>query len=1296
MISTPSALWVVLIVLTQFETASYRAIGRELLCFLPRYGTNVMAAGTKPSVTVNLRGAQEALFDLLLQFPATVDPGEDLVALVARFCRAVREIFGASGVYCWLRDEGNVLTGFAADGHQAATFPGVKLSLDQPSLARQAMETGRAAFINEVGSDPAQGSPSAILAVPLLAMSRPNGVLFVTYQEKGSQFDLDTASAVLVLGAHLGAVISNARLAHALAAERRRSATLVEAAQGFDASLEVDAVKRMIVERAQRLLHAETAVLVWSHVDGLTLDAMASALTPDSSPAVTAFISELASRAVVASGPLFGKAPQEDPWLRGAVLAAAVKTPSGRGALIVASGGTGFGPQEESLLSGVASFASTALSNAELHEAAQVQSRDLERLVDISASLAGGVSIGKFLEKFVVRTAEFLDFDRSSVVLVENGTPYVRWMAEGGKAIPQHESIDSELVRHILQSKDVFLSNDVSKLSTLEQSWVEHYKLRQMMAAPLRTASGRVLGILSVLDRKDKRPVSETDARRLRALASEAAVVIEAAENFERLEQHRRRAEDLVSLALTLNSTLDVKALAQAFTKQAAQMLGAPAAASVIVSHAGFDAIVLHPEPAAEDKVLAHRLGHGLADVIEAHGRTAIHGSAADLLGGNLGQSLGWQDVAIAPLSSGAGELIGMLCLANRGRALDEVETQLLQALVAHAAIAFENSRLFAQIANANRSWCEIFDAISDMMIVHDDHNRIMRTNRALSDLVGVEPAQLIGMDVRGLAPLCSTKDSPCPFCKLDSEGRSEYDNPMLMRSYLVSSSRMSENNTSQTVHVLKDVTDRREAEIRYHELFDNIHEGLFFSTPDGRFVEVNDALVKMLGYDSREELLQVDIGKQLHLSPAHRDRFNAAIESQGAMKSFECPLLRKDGRIIQTLLNCYAVRDASGRSMQYRGLILDISEVKNFQTELQKQRDFNLKILNNTQSVIVVSDTVGLITYANERCAAACGYDPQAIVGMSLAKLVTADSRPLFERAIMATGEGTQLESLDLPLQCADGRTVRYSVTLSPMRDEQANVTSIIALMTDITDSSMLQAKLIHAEKLAAVGQLVSGVAHEVNNPLTAIMGYADLLTSSADLPAEARRDLGIILQEAQRTKQIVQNLLSFARQSAPHREPVNLNVVLARTLQLRQYDFVNHGVQVEESYDANLPLVFGDPQQLQQVFLNVVNNAYDAVRETGRAPKVKIVTSAAEGLVQVEIVDNGPGISMPDRIFDPFFTTKEVGKGTGLGLSICYGIVREHGGEISCANHATGEGATFLVRLPVYSAIRHQEEVA
>jgi two-component system NtrC family sensor kinase len=143
-------------------------------------------------------------------------------------------------------------------------------------------------------------------------------------------------------------------------------------------------------------------------------------------------------------------------------------------------------------------------------------------------------------------------------------------------------------------------------------------------------------------------------------------------------------------------------------------------------------------------------------------------------------------------------------------------------------------------------------------------------------------------------------------------------------------------------------------------------------------------------------------------------------------------------------------------------------------------------------------------------------------------------------------------------------------------------------------------------------------------------------------------------------------------------------LNLILRRTIQLRSYDFNSHGVEIIEHLDEGLPDVIGDAQQLQQVFLNILNNAYDAVHEIGRPARIEIMTVKSSGAVEVSFCDNGQGISHPDRIFDPFFTTKEIGKGTGLGLSICYGIVKEHGGDILCHNNSDGQGATFVVRLP------------
>jgi len=498
-----------------------------------------------------------------------------------------------------------------------------------------------------------------------------------------------------------------------------------------------------------------------------------------------------------------------------------------------------------------------------------------------------------------------------------------------------------------------------------------------------------------------------------------------------------------------------------------------------------------------------------------------------------------------------------------------------------------------------------------------------------------------------------------------------------------------------QTIHVLKDITDRREAERRYRELFDNIQEGLFFCSPDGRFIEVNDALVRMLGHESRDELLHSDPRQVVFPVPErHREMF-AALERDGMLRNREEVLRQKNGTPVHVLINAFAVKDGQGKVLQYRGLMLDVSGLRTYQSELQRERDFSGKILNNTQSLILVADTAGLISYANRRWRV-LGYEQPEILGRPLETVIAPPKQDGFKQAYAAVLEGQQVDNMELQVLHADNRIGQFSVNLSPMRDEQGQVTSIVVVMSDVTDAASLQAKLMHAEKMAAVGQLVSGVAHEVNNPLTAILGFADLLMENPDLPDSARKDLRVILQEAQRTKQIVQNLLSFARQMPPQRKPVQLNAILKRTIQLRAYDFHSRGVAVSEHFQDDLPFVIGDSQQLQQVFLNILNNAYDAVRESGSGARINITTVRKGDFVEVSFRDNGHGVQQPDRIFDPFFTTKQVGEGTGLGLSICYGIVKEHGGEIFCSNNAGEPGATFTVRLPAVTEFASLSAVA
>ena len=713
-------------------------------------------------------------------------------------------------------------------------------------------------------------------------------------------------------------------------------------------------------------------------------------------------------------------------------------------------------------------------------------------------------------------------------------------------------------------------------------------------------------------------------------------------------------------------------------------LLGGRAVALSLFQGGTQETVLLQGDSEVSDKSLLRRFNLALGAALVKDEADVVFRPAGDLFGPALASGLGWADCTLVRLAGSSGELIGVLCLADRGLAPADEDRQLLRAVASHASIALENACLFTRMEQANRHWVEVFDAISDYIVVHDEANNILRVNHSLADFVGLAPDQIIGVNMRALDGLSTGASAyACPFCRT-GDGLDDYVHTVLDRSYLVSTSRIhaAAGAQMQTVHVLKDITDRRDAEQRYHELFDNIQEGIYFSSPQGRFIEVNDALVRILGYDTREEQLQLDITTDLYFSPERRQELIRTIEQDGGLHNQEHVLRRKDGSPVHVLVNAFAIRNSQGLVQQYRGLILDVSGLRQSQTELQRERDFSSKILSHTQSLILVTDTVGTISYANRRWSG-LGFEQSQLLGHSFTEFTPPIRQTALREALASVASGQQVDNFEMPLLRADGQSGQFSVNLSPISGDDGRVSSIVVVMTDVTDSAMLQAKLIHTERMAVAGQLVSGVAHEVNNPLTAILGFADLLVERTDLPESARRDLRVILQEAQRTKQIVQNLLSFARQTPAQRRHVQLNTIVRRTVQLRAYDFRSHGIEIVEHLDESLPDVLGDSQQLQQVFLNILNNAHDAVHDTGRSARIEITSARNGPLVEVSFRDNGPGVPDPRIIFDPFFTTKEVGKGTGLGLSICYGIVREHGGEIVCHNNLDSEGATFIVRL-------------
>jgi two-component system NtrC family sensor kinase len=654
--------------------------------------------------------------------------------------------------------------------------------------------------------------------------------------------------------------------------------------------------------------------------------------------------------------------------------------------------------------------------------------------------------------------------------------------------------------------------------------------------------------------------------------------------------------------------------------------------------------------------------------------------------------------------------------------------------------LTLQNVTLFEQVTAVQRQWEYTFDSIGDPILVHDHAGRILRTNQRLSQLLGRESGALVGRNVKDLLSVQHAPYRSCPYCE-GVGGEGDEPDPWLPGYFLASNSTFADPSGLQlgTVHVLKDITDRKRAEEKYRTLVSSVQEGVFISTPQGRFLDFNDALLRMTGYDNREELLAVDIPSAFFANTSDREKLKKLLHQHGTVADFEFEMRRKDGEIRNMLESSIAIRDAAGNVTAYQGFLLDITERKQAEYEIRR-RNRELLVLNSIGQTLMESldlsdslhrtlrqmaelfslDATSLYLFEHEgtmlRRIAAVGHRseyskhfPPVSVRPELMQHIKA------VHATFLSAQGLPLPPLFREAQLKEKIVAAYIVVLwskdrvigglvvasrTPREFSAADVNLLIAVGSQISNAierSILyeetrqayenlrrtQEQLLHSEKLAAVGQLISGVAHELNNPLTAILGYSQLLTSSGQMGEQGIEYADKLYKQAQRTHRIVQNLLSFARQHKPERVPVQLNQALEETLALRDYDLRMHNIRVHLDFAEDLPVTSADPHQLQQVFLNMVNNAVDAILEHSGEGDLWVRTGINGDRLFIEFTDSGPGVKDASRVFDPFYTTKPVGKGTGLGLSICYGIITEHGGTIRVENIPT-RGASFTIELP------------
>ncbi len=702
----------------------------------------------------------------------------------------------------------------------------------------------------------------------------------------------------------------------------------------------------------------------------------------------------------------------------------------------------------------------------------------------------------------------------------------------------------------------------------------------------------------------------------------------------------------------------------------------------------------------------------------------------------------GIRHLVVVPVQSKTSK-VGVVILGMPGyRAYTENDKNFLKAAANQLALAAENRGLVQQLVRSRNEWASTFNSIPDYILVHDQEYRILRANRALLDRLRLPRTQVIQQSCEAVLPGAGTNWKSCPYCGIaETETASEYD-PCFGGYSMVSTSAYAGEDVSKgaTVHVIKDVTEAKAAEERYKALFSHMQEGVFVATPEGKVIDCNEAFVRMLGYSSKEEILKLDAADEIYMNANDREKFFGELSRQGFVRNFDYRLRRKDGRDLNVIESSFATRGAGGKIQRFQGVLLDMTEIKRVEDEIRR-RNRELYVLNNiavtfnqsfdldeilqltmlqlvehfstdTSAVYLFNDETNVMqkksSYGHRSSWVTENEDfvlPQDFIDTvrtTRAEIISHEDLPRLPEIIKRMVE---LEGLVAWLWVVLwrkekilgllGTSSRVAREFSPS-DESVMIAVGRQLATTVEkvqlynetrkayeDLRRTQEQLLQSEKMSAVGQLISGVAHELNNPLTAIMGYAQLLESE-HLEPRLHEFVRKLLKQTQRTQKIVQNLLSFARQHQPQKLHVDLRTVVEEAIALRDYDLKVNNIVVERDFDPSLPSVMGDPFQLEQVCLNIINNAADAILESPAGGRLKILVSVQDGHVIAEFHDSGPGIPDTKRVFDPFYTTKNVGKGTGLGLSICYGIIKGHGGEISVQNHPQG-GAVVQLRLPV-----------
>lgn len=613
----------------------------------------------------------------------------------------------------------------------------------------------------------------------------------------------------------------------------------------------------------------------------------------------------------------------------------------------------------------------------------------------------------------------------------------------------------------------------------------------------------------------------------------------------------------------------------------------------------------------------------------------------------------------------------------------------------AQSPAAGQVEKLFEIVQRSQRGYRDLIDTFDDFLLSLSLEGEILAANRSFAELLGRPFSEVVGHRLDEFVELAEPSgDASLQRELLSLLERRQRSGVLRIRMKHETSARYFQCTThaliregaQQGVCILaRDITTERESEARFKDLFETLQEGVYLADSDGKLEDVNPAFVRMLGYENRSELLGRPLS-ELFLQAEGWEIERRQLAQSDIVNSHEAMLRRSDGSGLAALHASAQIRDTAGRVRRRQGTLVDITERRQMESRLQREQEFARRLVESFPDLVIALDREGHYTFVSPRSTELLGFLPEQLIGSLFSERVEPHSRIDVQAFLDSIISGQCSNgSAEFLIRRNDGETRLFRATASPLMDASGRIAGVIAAARDTTDSKRMEQQLIQNERLAAMGQMIAGVAHELNNPLTAVLGVTELLSDTTE-DDSARRQLEIAHRQARRAAQIVQSLLTFSRPPQPRKICLNLSELIQRSLQLHEHSLRSNRITVDFAAQPDIPLVLGDASQLTQVFLNLIANAEQAIREVRDHGTVRIRVSRAADRVVATFQDDGAGIrtEILPKIFDPFFTTKRPGRGTGLGLSICLAILREHNGEIEGQPLPQG-GSLFTTWLPI-----------